>query len=62
MGDVGLPELIVVLVVVLVIFGPGKIPEVGAALGRGLRDFREALGGSAEQAETASGQAKRKPG
>jgi sec-independent protein translocase protein TatA len=43
MFGVGAPELIVILVVALVIFGPGKLPEIGGALGRGIRDFRKAL-------------------
>ena len=37
-----LPEIIIVLVVILIIWGPGKLPEVGAALGKGIRAFREA--------------------
>jgi sec-independent protein translocase protein TatA len=37
-----LPELIIVLVVVLIIWGPGKIPDVAAAAGRGIREFRKA--------------------
>ncbi len=40
--DVGVPELIIILVVVLVIFGPGKLPEIGSALGRGIKEFRDA--------------------
>jgi sec-independent protein translocase protein TatA len=43
MFGLGAPELIVILVVALLIFGPGKLPEIGAALGRGIRDFRKAL-------------------
>jgi sec-independent protein translocase protein TatA len=39
----GIPELIVILVVALVIFGPGRLPDVGKFLGRSLRDFRDAL-------------------
>jgi sec-independent protein translocase protein TatA len=35
-------ELIIVLVIALVILGPGKLPDVGAALGKGLREFRRA--------------------
>jgi sec-independent protein translocase protein TatA len=35
-------ELIIVLVIALVILGPGKIPDVGAALGKGIREFRRA--------------------
>jgi sec-independent protein translocase protein TatA len=37
-----LPELIIVLVVILIIWGPGKIPDVAAAAGRGIREFRKA--------------------
>ena len=39
----GFPELLVILVVCLVIFGPGKLPEIGEALGKGIRDFQRAL-------------------
>ena len=42
MFDVGVPELVMVLVVALVVFGPGKLPEVGAALGKSIREFRRA--------------------
>ena len=43
------PELIVILVIVLLIFGVGRLPEVGGALGKGLREFRRAVtGGSGE--------------
>ncbi len=42
MFDVGVPELILVLVVALVVFGPGKLPEIGAALGKTIREFRKA--------------------
>lgn len=38
----GPTELIIVLVIVLVVFGAGKLPEVGSALGRGIREFRSA--------------------
>ena len=44
MFGIGFPELIVVLVVALVIFGPGKLPEIGSALGQGLRDFQRGFG------------------
>lgn len=48
MPNVGLPELLVVLVIALVIFGPKKLPELGRSLGRGIREFRTSVGGSAE--------------
>jgi sec-independent protein translocase protein TatA len=37
-----LPEIIIVLVVILIIWGPGKLPDVGSAMGRGIREFRKA--------------------
>ena len=42
MFDVGVPELVMILVVALVVFGPGKLPEVGAAMGKSIREFRRA--------------------
>lgn len=39
----GVPELIVILVIALLIMGPGKLPEVGKFLGKSLHDFRDAL-------------------
>lgn len=38
----GVPELIIILVIVVAIFGVGKLPEVGGAIGRAIREFREA--------------------
>ena len=43
MFGIGFPELLIILVVCLVVFGPGKLPEIGEALGRGIRDFQRAL-------------------
>ena len=45
MGSIGTPELIVILVIALVIFGPGKLPEVGKAIGKGINEFKDALTG-----------------
>lgn len=45
MFGIGLPELLVILVVALVVFGPGRLPEVGSALGKGIRDFKKAFEG-----------------
>jgi sec-independent protein translocase protein TatA len=42
MGPIGWPELIILLIVVLIIFGPGKLPDIGNAIGRGVREFRRA--------------------
>jgi len=45
---IGAPELIVILVIALIVFGPGKLPEIGSALGKGVRDFRNAFEGADE--------------
>jgi sec-independent protein translocase protein TatA len=37
-----LPEIIIVLVVILIIWGPGKLPDIGGALGKGIHEFRRA--------------------
>jgi sec-independent protein translocase protein TatA len=41
----GGPELIILLVVVMIIFGVGKLPQIGGAMGKALRDFRRAQSG-----------------
>jgi len=43
MGNIGLAELVVLLVVVLILFGPGKLPEVGNALGKAVGEFRRGI-------------------
>jgi sec-independent protein translocase protein TatA len=48
MFGIGFPELIVILIIALVVFGPGKLPELGNALGKGIRDFRHAFEGKEE--------------
>jgi sec-independent protein translocase protein TatA len=42
MPNIGAPELIIILVIALLILGPGKLPEVGASLGKTIREFRKA--------------------
>jgi sec-independent protein translocase protein TatA len=38
--NIGAPELIVILVIALLVIGPGKLPDVGSALGKSIREFR----------------------
>ncbi len=44
----GMPELIVILVIVLVVFGAGRLPEIGGALGKSIRNFKKASEGKDE--------------
>ncbi len=45
-GGLGVPELIIILVVVLIIFGPKNLPKLGSALGKSVKSLREGLGSS----------------
>jgi sec-independent protein translocase protein TatA len=47
-GGIGMPELLIILVIVLIIFGAGKLPEIGRGLGKGIRNFRKATSGQDE--------------
>jgi sec-independent protein translocase protein TatA len=49
MFGIGAPELIVILVIALVVFGPGKLPEIGSALGKGIRDFKKSFDGTEDE-------------
>ena len=47
-GWIGFPELIVLLIVLLLIFGPKRLPEMGHSLGKGMREFKDSLTGKDE--------------
>jgi sec-independent protein translocase protein TatA len=56
LGDIGLPELLVIFVIVLVLFGPGKLPDVGKAIGEALRGFKKAMRADEESIEDKTGE------
>ena len=51
MPHIGAPELILILVVILIVFGVGKLPQVGGAVGKGLRAFRQGQRGEDDELE-----------
>lgn len=51
MFDIGLQEVLIILVIALVIFGPKRLPEIGKTFGRSLREFRRASSGIREELE-----------
>jgi len=63
MPNVGPMELLVVLIVALVIFGPKRIPEMGRSIGNGMREFKDSISGNEPQKpELESGAAQRAEG
>ena len=42
MGSIGFPELLVIFVIALIVFGPRRLPEIGKALGQGINEFKRA--------------------
>jgi sec-independent protein translocase protein TatA len=57
MFGIGLQELVIILVIALVIFGPTKLPQIGSGLGKAIRDFRKGVSG--DDPEDATKEAKK---
>lgn len=49
MFGIGMTELIIILVIILIIFGAGKLPEIGSGLGKAIRNFKGATSGELEE-------------
>jgi len=43
MGSIGLPEVLVILLIVILIFGASRLPEIGRGIGKGIRNFKDAV-------------------
>lgn len=49
--DFGIPELLIILVIVVLLFGPGRIGKIAGELGKGIRSFREGITGNKDEEE-----------
>jgi sec-independent protein translocase protein TatA len=47
--NLGVPELLIIMVIIILVFGVGKLPQIGKALGQGIREFRENTQGLGEE-------------
>lgn len=54
LGNIGPLEIVVVLIIALVVFGPKRLPELGNSLGRGIREFKGSLSGDSDDEPPAS--------
>jgi sec-independent protein translocase protein TatA len=51
-GPIGLPQILIILVIVLLIFGAKRLPEIGSSLGKGIRSFKSSVTGEEEPNQT----------
>ncbi|MBI4488417.1 MAG: twin-arginine translocase TatA/TatE family subunit [Deltaproteobacteria bacterium] len=52
MFGLGFQELLIILIIALVIFGPGKLPQIGSGLGKAIRDFKKGISGEESEEGT----------
>ena len=55
MFGLGFQELLIILIIALIVFGPGKLPQIGSGLGKAIRDFKKGISGD-ESEDSAKGE------
>jgi sec-independent protein translocase protein TatA len=51
MGNIGIPELLIILAIIILIFGANRLPEIGRGIGKGIKNFKEATKDGAQGPE-----------
>jgi sec-independent protein translocase protein TatA len=51
MGRLGIPELLIILAIIILIFGANRLPEIGRGIGKGIKNFKDATSSSKEESE-----------
>lgn len=60
LGPLGIPEILIILAVILLIFGARRLPEIGSSMGKGIRTFKSALMGEDDKSQQQEPQASNK--
>jgi sec-independent protein translocase protein TatA len=58
---IGLPEIAIVLVIVLIVFGPKRLPDLGRSLGSGMKEFKDSVTGDSDDKELPAAEKKAEP-
>jgi sec-independent protein translocase protein TatA len=55
MGRIGIPELLIILAIIILIFGASRLPEIGRGIGKGIRNFKDATKNEGEDEQRKTG-------